>query len=161
MINDQLTRVTLHFNAVDFNRYIRFGSPVFREEPTRRIAFEYFKAGQIFCYIQWESGDYGTKYWRLSILKTVYKNQKIYKIKGIDPGAEILLDVTGKERVKKAYGVIDAIDTLDIDPAQISPDYYLYAHQMLNTGLPVRPYSQQQHHAFLKAKNLNNQERTP
>ena len=154
MKHNQLTRVTLQYHAVYFNRYIRFGHPVHREEPTRRTAYEYYKPGQVFCYVVWELGDYGTKYWRLSVLKAVSAGQSLYKLNGIKPGAEILLDVTGVERVRKAFEVIDMVEALNLDPTLIPPDYYLYVHQMLNTGLAARPYTEQQHQAYRKVQQL-------
>ncbi len=149
-----LTRVALHYGGDAFNRYIRFGKPVFREDVTGREAFEYFEEGRTFCYVEWDANAFGTCFWRLSVLKAARRDGPSHKIKGVEPGAEILLRVTGKERVQKAYRLIDRIEDLSINPADVPADYYLHAHHMLHAGKPVRPYTRKEHQAFLKARKL-------
>jgi hypothetical protein len=150
-----LTRVELHFGGDAFNTYIRFGAPRLRDELDRRRALEYFASGQIFGYVRWQANEYGTRDWRLWVLRAGHALDSLHRIPGITPGAEVLLEVAGETRVRKAFEAIDAIEAQGIDPAEVSPAYYSHLHQRILSRLPIRPYSAEQHRAHLLEKALH------
>jgi len=149
-----LTRVELHFGRDLFNYYIRFGEPESREEPDRRRAFEYFAPGQLFGYVRWEANEYGTQDWRLWVLRAGDTVFPLHRIPGVTPGAEILLELTGGTRVRRAFEAIDGIEEQGIDPSDVSPTYYVQVHQRILTRLPIPAYSSGRHRARLLEKSI-------
>ena len=95
-MTDFLTCAHLHFHHQNFNYYVRFGNPQYRETVTKYEAYEYFSSGAIFGYIRWEAGQYGTTSWRFFVLCAGDPNTQICKVPGITPGAEVLLKYPGK-----------------------------------------------------------------
>ncbi|MGL1302006.1 DUF2840 domain-containing protein, partial [Vibrio parahaemolyticus] len=41
------------------------------------------------------------------------------------------------------------VETLGIDPAAVAPDYWRHVHNRLGAGYEPRPYSRDQHRAWL------------
>ena len=147
-----LTRVELHFGGDLFNYYIRFGEPKRREELDRRRALEFFAPDQMFGYVRWEANEYGTQDWRFWVLSAGAPHRPLCRVPGVSPGAEVLLALAGKERVHKAFEAVDAIEALEIDPADVSRSYYQHVQQRILTRLPVRTYSMDQHRVRLLEK---------
>ena len=143
------TRVHLYFDRKMLNYYIRFGECVFREEFTRREAYEYFPAGKIFCYIRWEKGQFGTKSWQVFVLRAGDESTLMHSITGIEPGAEVLLDISGRERVYRFFRAIDQIERFKIDCAEVAPWYWIQSNARLNAALDPLIYSPEKHQAWL------------
>ena len=60
------------------------------------------------------------------------------------PGGEILLRVDGWPKVERVLQAIDAVETLDIDPADAAPEYWRHLHNRLavdETRAPTRASS--------------------
>lgn len=149
-----LTRVELHFGRDFFNYYIRFGEPRQRNDLDRRRAFEYYAPGQLFGYVRWEANEYGTRYWRIWVVRAGDPVILLHRIPGVTPGAEILLQLSGGTRVKRAFEAIDAIEALGIDPADVPASYYVQIHHRIVTRLPIPPYSTARHRVCLLEKVL-------
>ncbi|MGL1921629.1 MAG: DUF2840 domain-containing protein [Hyphomicrobiales bacterium] len=147
-------RVHLHFDSKNLNYYIRFGECVFREEFTRREAYEYFPTGKIFCYIRWEKGQFGTKNWHVMVLRAGDECTLMHSIEGIEPGAEVLLDITGRERVYRFFRALDQIDRLKIDCAEVAPWYWIQSHARLYVALDPLVYSEKKHQAWLLEREV-------
>ncbi len=77
------------------------------------------------------------------------------RIPGVTPGGEILLDLRGTDRVKKVLGVIDGLEERDLEPSEISPEYWIYVQNRIRTRLPIRPYDIDQHRAHLLRKTVS------
>ena len=148
------TRVHLHFDRKNLNYYIRFGECVFREEFTRREAYEYFPTGKIFCYIRWEKGQFGTKNWHVMVLRAGDESTLMHSIEGVEPGAEVLLDITGRERVYRFFRALDQIDRLKIDCAEVAPWYWIQSHARLYAALDPLVYSEKKHQAWLLEREV-------
>ncbi|NRA87379.1 MAG: DUF2840 domain-containing protein [Rhizobiales bacterium] len=148
------TRVHLHFHRKNLNYYIRFGECVFREEFTRREAYEYFPTGEIFCYIRWEKGQFGTKNWHVMVLRAGDETTLMHSIEGIEPGAEVLLDISGSERVYRVFKAIDQIERLKIDCAEVAPWYWIQSHARLYAALDPLVYSEKKHQAWLLEREV-------
>ncbi|PHZ86726.1 DUF2840 domain-containing protein [Paremcibacter congregatus] len=144
-----LTRVHLHYGRDLFNNYIRFGIPKYRDDFTGREAYEYYPAGAIFGYIKWQANDYDTKSWRFFVLRAGDDTTPQQVIYGITPGAEILADISGKERVQRFFKAIDQIEARDIDGSDVAPDYWVQSNARINSSLDPLPYRPEQHRAWL------------
>ncbi len=57
------------------------------------------------------------------------------RIRGIRPGARILLHVEGERRVRIVLTQIDTIEALGIDPIDVSPSYWQTLGNRLAAGL--------------------------
>ncbi|NKB54611.1 MAG: DUF2840 domain-containing protein [Rhizobiaceae bacterium] len=153
-MTDYLTRVHLHYGRDTFNYYVRFGIPKYRDDYAGREAFEYYPCGAIFGYVRWEANDHGTKSWRFFVLRGGDPTKAVYTIPGITPGAEMLLDISGKARVHRLFAAIDLIEQTDIDLADVAPWYWIQTSARLNASLDPLPYEIRQHHAWLLERRV-------
>ena len=149
-----LTRVTLMYLPGRVNIRLRFGHPVYerRLDPMRRQLD--FRADALFGRVHWEGNDYGTTCWRLQVLRTVHVDAKASRIAGIEPGAEVLLDVVGHDKVHRVLALIDAIEAQRIDPTNVSPAYWWTVHNRLTVRQEPPPYGGRTHAAFLTRRIL-------
>lgn len=143
------TRVEIHYLPEFLNHWVRFGEPRHWQDRDRRRAFAFFGAGQVFGYVRWEANEYGTQLWRLFVVRAGGDIFPLHRIPGVTPGAEILLDLRGTDRVKKVLAVIDGLEELDLEPSEVSPDYWIHVRNRVLTRLPIRPYDLDQHRAYL------------
>lgn len=149
-----LTRVSLAFVEHRINLYLRFGHPVreLRLDRWRRTAI--FSPAAVFCRVLWESNDYGTTRWQLMVLQACTPLDAMQRIAGIQPGARLLLCAEGEHQVQSALPHIDAIETLGIDPAAVSPAYWRTLGNRLTARLPLPGYTAERHAAYLAGEVL-------
>jgi len=149
-----LTRVTLLYMPGQTNIWLRFGHPLYERhlEPMRKQL--YFRADALFGRVHWESNDYGTTCWRLQVLRTVHVGAMASRIAGVEPGAEIILDVSGHYKVHCVFALIDAIEAQRIDPADVSPSYWRTVHNRLAVHQEPPLYDGRTHVAFLTRRSL-------
>ena len=153
-MTDYLTRVHLHYGRDSFNYYIRFGIPKYRDDYSGREAYEYYSCGAIFGYVRWETNDYGTISWRFFVLRGGDPTMTVCNIQGITPGAEVLLDVSGKTRVHSLFAAIDLIERAEIDLYDVAPWYWTHANARLNASLDTLPYEAGLHNAWLLEREV-------
>ena len=146
---ERLTRVAVHFLPEFLNDSLRFGDARQTAYLDRRRAFRYFAPGQVFAYIRWEANEYGTRDWRIFVARAGDAALPLDRIPGITPGGELLLHLKGGDRVKKVLAAIDAVEALGLDAAGIAPDYWIYLQNRILARLPIRPYTIEQHRAYL------------
>lgn len=146
---EAFTRVGIVFRPEYLNHWLRFGAPDALVDLDRRRAFAYFAPGRVFGYMRWEAGEYGTRLWRLQVVRSGNPGDRLERIAGIRPGGELLLDVAGNAAVKRALAFIDDIEARGIDPAAVSPAYFRHAHNRIATRLTPRAYTVEQHRAHL------------
>ena len=149
-----LTRVSLAFVEQRINLYLRFGHPVreLRLDRWRRCAT--FLPAALFCRVRWESNDYGTTRWQLMVLQACTPLDAVQRITGIQPGARLLLCAEGDRQVQSVLPQIDAIETLGIDPAAVSPAYWRTLGNRLSARLPLPAYTVERHAAYLAGEAL-------
>ena len=148
------TRVEIHYLPEFLNYWGRFGEPRHWQDRDRRRAFAYFAPGQVFGYVRWEANEYGTQLWRMFVVRAGNDVFPLDRIPGVTPGGEILLDLRGTDRVKKVLAVIDGLEERDLEPSEISPEYWIYVQNRVLTRLPIRPYDLDQHRAHLLRKTV-------
>ena len=72
----------------------------------------------------------------------------------VRPGGEILLRHRGWPKVERVLQAIDAVEALGIDPADAAPDHWRHVHNRLIAGDEPRPYSRDQHRAWLMRRRI-------
>ena len=50
---------------------------------------------------------------------------------------------------------IDAIEALDIDPADVAPEHWRHLNHRIGVNEPFRIYSHEQHHAWLLRREVS------
>jgi hypothetical protein len=149
-----LTRVSLAYLEQRINLYLRFGHPVreMRIDRWRRCAF--FSPATTFCRVHWESSEYGTTRWQLLVLRTCAPLDGMQRIAGVQPGARLLLRAEGGRQAAPVLQKIDAIESLGLDPAAVSPAYWRTLHNRLIARMPLPAYTAERHAAYLAGEAL-------
>ena len=149
-----VTRVALVFVPEQLNVYLRFGGPA-REriiDAQRRVAE--FAPEAVFCRIRWEANDYGTTLWQLSVLQAAPRGERCQRVAGVTPGAALLLHVDGATKVQPVLRLIDAIEALQVDPADVAPGYWRMVHNRLAAHIEVGSYSLDRYAAHLMRRRI-------
>ncbi|MBN9408182.1 DUF2840 domain-containing protein [Variovorax sp.] len=149
-----LTRVSLAYVEHRINLYLRFGNPSRTIELDRWRRVAVFAPAAMFCRIRWESNDYGTTRWQLMVLQAGTSLDALQRIPGITPGARILLHTEGESKVKAVLQRIDAIETLAVDPVDVSPAYWRTLGNRLAARLALPDYTPERHAAWLAGRTL-------
>ena len=143
-----LTEVELVWREKQIEHWIRFGHAIHEQILDRRRRILSFPAGAAFAFVRWASNGYGTVISRIDILRAVRAGDSYQTLPSERPGGEILLQTSGWPSVERVLLLIDAIEALDIDPAEASPEYWRHVHNRLAAGDAPRAYSRQQHRAW-------------
>lgn len=144
----RLTEVELVWREKQIEHWIRFGHAVHEQILDRRRRVLSFPAGAVFAFVRWASNGYGTVVSRIDILRAVSAGDGYQTLPSVRPGGEILLQTGGWPSVERVLLLIDAIEALDIDPAEAAPEYWRHVHNRLAAGDATRAYSRQQHRAW-------------
>ena len=132
-----------------------FGAPDEWQALDRRRAIAGFAPGKLFAYVRWESGQFGTTSWTLTIGRTRQDGARLLPVPGIQPGINCLGLLYVKTFAKCGLKLIDEVEYWGFQPEDISPHWWRMACHRMRLNLPVRSYTLHQHDAFLKAKDLN------
>jgi hypothetical protein len=149
---DGLTRIELIWHGQRIEHWIRFGRDVGEQIVDRRRRILSFAPNSIVAYVRWASGDFGTTVSRIDILRTIRRGEAFSTVPYVQPGGEILLRVSGWARVERVLQAIDAVEQIGIDAADACPDHWRHVHNRLIAGEVPRPYSREQHRAWLLRK---------
>lgn len=151
---EAVTRVWLAYVESRLNIWLRFGRPleVRNVDPQRRIAS--FAAGEVFGRVWWSANEHGTVEWSFAVLRAVDPTQDMLRMRGIEPGAQVLMRVTTPERVKAALRVVDQIEACPVHPADASPHYWRVVGARLAVNDEPPPYSLAAHRAYVAGEAL-------
>jgi len=149
-----LTRVSLAYVEHRINLYLRFGQPLRELRLDRRRRCASFAPGAIFCRVRWESNDYGTTRWQLMVLQACVPGERMQRIAGVRPGAQLLLCTEGEARAQVVLQRIDAIEALGIDPADGAPAYWSTLGNRLAARQSLPVYGAERHAAWLRSREL-------
>lgn len=149
---DTLTHVELIWVEKTIEHWIRFGRVAKERIIDRRRRIVSFAPGSIFAFVRWQSNDYGTILSRIDIVRAIRPSEPYQTLPYVRPGGAILLHVDGWPKVERVLLAIDAIDALDIDPTDVSPDHWRHVHNRLIGRLEPRAYTQERHSAWLKCR---------
>ena len=153
-MTEPLTRVAIHFVPKRINHWLRFGDPLRHRYLDRRRAIAWFGPGQTLGYVRWEANEYGTVVWRLYVLCAGRPDDVMGRVPGVFPGADMLLRLDGKAKVKRGLAHIETLEKAGFDPAQIAPDHWRYLHNRLSSGETLRLYTADQHCAWLARRTV-------
>lgn len=148
------TLVELTFHRRRIEHWIRFGHKNYEQILDRRRSIVGFAPGSIFAFVRWASGDFGTIVSRIDIVRAIGRGESFQTLPFVRPGADILLRLDGWPRVQRVLGVIDAVEKLGLDPADISPDYWRHVHNRLAAGLEPRSYTPERHAAWSTRRTI-------
>lgn len=87
-------------------------------------------------------------------MRAVEQGEAYQTLPFVRPGGEILLRIDGWPKVEQVLRHTDAIEALDIDPAEVAPDHWRHVHNRMNAGLSSRPYTMGRHQAWLKRREI-------
>ena len=151
---DALTAVELTWLEKRVEHWIRFGRDVSETIIDRRRRVLSFAPNTIFAFVRWASNDYGTVVSRIDIVRAIAPGEAYQTLPFVRPGGEILLRISGWPKVERVFAAIDAVEALDIDPADAAPDHWRHVHNRLGAGYEPRPYSRDQHRAWLLRRRV-------
>lgn len=152
--NPPLTHVELTWVEKKIEHWIRFGRRAEEKILDRRRSIASFAPDSVFAFVRWASNDFGTILSRLDIVRAVAPGDPYQTLPFVRPGGEILLRVDGWSTVERVLQFIDAVEALGIDPAEVAPDHWRHIHNRLATGHEPRPYTREQHDAWLKRRGM-------
>lgn len=146
------TEVELIWHEKQIEHWLRFGHAAGERiiDRSRRILI--FRPNAVFAYVRWVSNDFGTIVSRIDILRTVKSGEAYTTLPFVRPGGELFLHISGWPKVEQVLQVIDAVEKIGIDPANVAPDYWRHVHNRLIAVEEPRPYSRAQHLAWLQRK---------
>ncbi|MCQ9155186.1 DUF2840 domain-containing protein [Acidomonas methanolica] len=149
-----LTHVELTWIEKKIERWLRFGRRAEEKILDRRRSISSFKPGSIFAFVRWASNDFGTIVSRMDIVRAVEPGASYQTLPFVRPGGEILLRVDSWPKVERVLLAIDAIEALDIDPADAAPEHWRHLHNRLAVGDEPHAYTREQHAAWLKRRRV-------
>jgi hypothetical protein len=149
-----LTRVELTWIEKRIEHWIRFGRDIEETILDRRRRVLGFAPGSPFAFVRWAANDFGTVVSRIDILRAVAPGEPYQTVPFVRPGGEILLRLSGWPKVSQVLNVIDAVEALGVDPADAAPDYWRHVHNRLTANETPRPYTQDQHKAWLRRRSI-------
>jgi Protein of unknown function (DUF2840) len=149
-----LTHVELHWHEKQREDWLKFGKPVASRIIDRHTRVESYAPGQVFALVRWASNEHGTIRSTLDVVHAVARGETFTTLALVDPGADILLSVSGWPKVAQVFRQIDAIEAADIDPCEVAPDHWRHVHDRLAIAAKVNPYTLERHQAWLARKAL-------
>ena len=152
---DELTHVELVWVEKQVENWIRFGRTAEEHVLDAQWRLVSFAPGNIFAFVRWGANGYGTILSRIDILRTVGPAERYATVPFVRPGGESLLRMSGWPKVEKVLQAVDAIEALEINPADAAPDYWRHVHNRLSVGERPRPYTQSRHRAWLKRQRVS------
>ncbi|USI71535.1 DUF2840 domain-containing protein [Sphingomonas morindae] len=151
---DGLTQVELTFVEKRIENWIRFGAVAADRILDRRRRVVSFRPGSVFGFVRWAANDYGTIISRIDIVQAVEPGTAFQTLPFVRPGGTILLKIEGWPKVERVLQHIDAIEAIHIDPVDVAPDYWRHVHSRIGVGYEPRPYTAEQHRAFLLRRSV-------
>jgi hypothetical protein len=148
-----MTDVELTWLEGRIERWIRFGHHVMERILDRRRRVLGFLPNSSFALVRWTANEFGTVVSRIDIVRAIDRSESCQTLPFVSPGGEILLRVQGWPKVERVLRVIDAVEALWIDPADASFDYWRHVHNRLMARDEPRPYTLDQHRAWLMRRN--------
>ena len=149
------TLVELTWREQRIEHRIRFGHIVDEQRLDRHRRIVSFVPGSIFAFVRWAANEYGTIISRIDILRTVTTGEPYQTLPFVRPGGDILLRISGWPKVQRVLAAIDAIEALDIDPADVAPEHWRHLNHRISVNEPFRIYSPEQHRAWLLRREVS------
>jgi hypothetical protein len=146
---DNLTHVQLTWVEKKIEYWIRFGKAAQEQILDRRRRTVSFAPDTIFAFVRWASNDHGTILSRIDIVRAINRGEAFQTLPFVRPGGDILLTAKGWPKVECVLQIIDAIEALEIAPADVDPDHWRHIHNRIVAGVEPRVYDTTHHRAVL------------
>ena len=150
-----LTFVELTWHKQRIENRIRFGRPAGQLILDRHRRVVSFAPGSIFCFVRWAANEYGTVLSRADVVRAVAPGERYQTLPFVRPGGDILLRMDGWPKVERVLQVIDAVEALGLDLADVAPDYWQHVHNRLSVNETPRNYTRTRHQAWLKRREVS------
>jgi hypothetical protein len=150
-----LTRVELLWLEGRVERWVRFGRIAEETILDRRRRVVAFAAGEVFAFVRWASNGYGTVVSRIDILRAVGPGEAFSTIGFVEPGAAILLRISGWPKVNQVLRAIDAVEQTGVAAEEACPDHWRHVMNRLAAGEPPRAYTRERHRAWLLRRRID------
>jgi hypothetical protein len=150
-----LTEVELLHLAGKIERWVRFGHETEDRVLDRRRRVLAFARGEVFAFVRWASNDYGTAVSRIDILRAAEVGAAVSTVPFVNPGAEILLRISGWAKVERVLQAVDQVEALGIDPAAACPEHWRHIQNRISVGEPPRAYTLDRHRAWLLRRRIS------
>jgi hypothetical protein len=152
---EALTHVELIWIEKRIEQWIRFGRDVAEQILDRRRRILSFAPGSVFAFVRWAANDFGTIVSRIDILRAVTPGEAFSTVPYVRPGGEIFLRLSSWPKVERVLQAIDAVEQIDIDPADACPDHWRHVHNRLASGETPRAYTLDRHRAWLLRRRID------
>src|SRR5450631_3592246 len=150
-----LTHVELLWLEKRIENWIRFGHAAQEQILDRHRRILSFAPDNTFAFVRWMSNDYGTVVSRIDIIRAVAPGRPCATVPYVRPGGDILLRLAGWPKVERVLQLVDAIEALGIDPADVAPDYWQHVHNRLSVNEVPRAYTRSRHQAWLHRRRIS------
>ena len=147
--NDRMTHVELTWLEKKIEYWIRFGREAHEQILDRRRRVVSFRPNTVFAFVRWAANDFGTIISRIDIVRGVEPGEPYQTLPFVRPGGEILLRIDGWPKVEDVLRHVDAIEAIGIEADAVSPEHWRHVHNRMAAGHQPRPYTLDQHRAFL------------
>lgn len=148
------TLVHLTWDEGRIEHWIRFGRKSFERILDGHSRLVGFAPGSVFAFVRWAANDYGTVTSRIDILRASERAEPLQTVPLVRPGGDLLLKLAGWQKVERVLQLVDGIEALGIDGADVAPDYWRHVHSRLSVGLEPRRYSAEQHRAWRARRSI-------
>jgi hypothetical protein len=144
-----LTRVRLISLPARCRVWLRFGKPISEDRHSRFQRFAYFTPNAVFSTVRWHGNEHGTILWQLAIFRAISPCEPASKIADVDPGAEVLLRVSGKANIRRVLSLIRDIEAREFEASTVNPSYWRTVQNRLIVRDVVPDYGAHEHAAYL------------
>ena len=148
MDNTHSTRIEVRLSPNRLNMWLCFGRVVHQSHMGLFWRALYVEPGSIFSVVQWIENPHGTVLHQLSVLRAA-DAEAVGREPDLLPESRQLLRVAGAQKCNLVLALIDAIQDQDIDPIDVSPDYWPVLHWRLSTNQDPHLYTRDEHQMYL------------
>lgn len=152
--DDDLTHVELTHIDKRVENWVRFGRVAHELILDRRRRVFSFRPHSVFAFVRWHGNEHGTTQSRVDIVRAVGAHEPYQTLPFVRPGGDILLKLTGWQKVDQLLRHIDAIEAAGLDPCDVAPDHWRHAGLRIGAGEIPRPYTVERHQAWLKRREI-------
>ena len=132
-----------------------FGHTHYEEIPSGQQRYVYFLPNSIFSTIRWHGNQYGTTLTQLSIFRAASPYEIAARTEDVDPGADILLRITGRVKIAPVLSRIRQIQLLGLDLADVSPHYWRTVQNRIIARQPLPVYTCEEHEAYERRTRMS------
>ena len=149
-----LTHVELTWIEKKIEYWVRFGQDVHEQILDRRRRVVSFPPHSVFAFVRWAANDFGTIISRIDIVRAISPGEPYQTLPFVRHGGDILLKMDGWPKVERVLQMIDAVEALGVDPADVAPDHWHHVHNRLSVNENPRPYTKARHQAWLHRQRV-------